>query len=125
MSYLNQDNKSSTIENNAGIDIGGELKASDYITTIPLEEKTVKELKTECDKQLLTRENTRSKLVFLQAKIFGCTLGASFLLTMTTAFLPDIDKTLIKDLLTQTIAPQVTLLSFSLGFYFGSNKMKE
>ena len=55
-------------------------------------------------------------------KIFGFSLGASFLLILITSIHPNAKKAEVKDLISVTITPQVTLLSFALGFYFGNNK---
>ncbi|MCC5609785.1 hypothetical protein LC612_24155 [Nostoc sp. CHAB 5834] len=102
------------------------LNLSDYVTSIPISQKTAGEIEAEAARQLAKsaqqRENTRSKLAMFLAKVFGFSLGATFLLIGITAFNPNTDKALVKDLISQTITPQVTLLSFALGFYFGSNK---
>lgn len=106
--------------------LDGQLNLSDYITSVPISQKMAEEIASEATKQIAKsaeqRETTRGKLAMLLAKVFGCSLGASFLLIGLTIFNPNADKTAIKDLISQTITPQVTLLSFALGFYFGSNK---
>ncbi|HEY9798721.1 MAG TPA: hypothetical protein V6D25_00060 [Leptolyngbyaceae cyanobacterium] len=110
------------------VKLDGELNPSDYITSFPISQKMAKEIASEVAKQLAKsteqRETTRSELAMWLAKVFGCSLGASFILIGLTTFNPNADKTAIKDLISQTITPQVTLLSFALGFYFGSNKEK-
>ncbi|MEH1777105.1 hypothetical protein [Nostoc sp.] len=106
--------------------LDAQLNLSDYITSVPISQKMTEEIAGEVAKQIAKsaeqRETTRGKLAMWLVKVFGWSLGASFLLIGLTTFNPNADKTAIKDLISQTITPQVTLLSFALGFYFGSNK---
>ncbi|QJB47222.1 hypothetical protein [Dolichospermum flos-aquae] len=103
-----------------------ELDVSDQITSIPLNSRTAKELNEETAKLIeQRRETTRGNLAMFLAKTFACSLGASYLLIALTVFNPNADKAAIKDLVSQTMTYQVPLLSFALGFYFGSNKEKE
>ncbi|MBC1225262.1 hypothetical protein GNF10_34210 [Nostoc sp. UCD121] len=107
------------------ISLNTELDLTDYLTSVPISQKTADELVKQIAKSTNQREDTRSKLAMFLAKVFGCTLGASYLLMALTAFNPNVDKAAIKDLISQTTTPQVTLLSFALGFYFASNKDKD
>lgn len=101
------------------INLDGELNPSDYVTSVPVSQKTVNELSNSLAKQ---REAFRSKLAMRLTKIFGFSLGACFLLILITSIYPPANKAEIKDLISVTITPQVTLLSFALGFYFGNSK---
>ncbi|MEM7555278.1 MAG: hypothetical protein AAF378_14480 [Cyanobacteria bacterium P01_A01_bin.84] len=101
------------------INLNAELRLEDYITSVPASEKTTKELSSSIAKQ---REAFRSKLAMRLTKIFGFSLGASFLLILITSIHPNAKQAETKDLILAVITPQVTLLSFALGFYFGSNK---
>ncbi|WP_051424249.1 hypothetical protein [Aphanizomenon flos-aquae] len=119
---------STIIETGTGINPDSELDLSDYVTSIPISQKMADEIAAEVARQLAKsteqREETRSHLAMFLARVFGCTLGASFLLMTLITFSPNADKAAVKDFISQTLTPQVTLLSFALGFYFGSNKEK-
>lgn len=99
--------------------VDGSLTSSDYVTDIPISQKTSEDIATWTRKQ---REATRTNLAMWLIKMFGCSLAASFLLTGVTALSPQGDKTLIKDFVPQVITPQLTLLGVAIGFYFGSKE---
>jgi hypothetical protein len=99
--------------------VGGSLTPSDYITNVPVSQKTSEELAVWAGKQ---RETTRTNLAMWLVKVFGCSLAASFILVGVTAFSPEGDKTFIKDFIPQIITPQLTLLGVAIGFYFGTKE---
>ncbi|WP_445634589.1 hypothetical protein NSTC745_06411 [Nostoc sp. DSM 114161] len=117
-----------------------QLNLSDCITSVPISQKIAEEIaasaakqraksaeqrettRTKIAKSAGQRETTRTKLAILLTKFFGLSVGTILLSILFTTFTPNADKTTIKDLISQIIPPQVTLLSFALGFYFGSNK---
>lgn len=107
------------IEAEPEMQVGGSLTPSDYLTNIPISQKTSEELAAEVGKQ---REATRTNLAMWLVKVFGCSLAASFLLVGITAFSPTGDKTFIKDFIPQIITPQLTLLGVAIGFYFGTKE---
>jgi hypothetical protein len=99
--------------------VDGSLAPSDYITDVPISQRTSEDLAAWTRKQ---REITRTNLAMWLIKVFGCSLAASFLLVGVTAFSPQGDKTLIKDFVPQIITPQLTLLGVAIGFYFGTKE---
>ena len=101
------------------ISLDGELNPSDYITSVPISHKTDKDLSAFLAKK---KEAVRSKLAMRLTKIFGFSLAFCFLLILIASVYPPANNAEIKDLILAVVTPQVTLLSFALGFYFGSNK---
>ncbi len=97
--------------------LDGDLNLSDYVQDTKPTLETTRNISAWANQN---RETTRTRLAIWLVKIFGCSLGVTFLLIGVAAFNPNVDKTLIKEIIPQVITPQVTLLGVALGFYFGS-----
>lgn len=107
------------VEAKPEMNVDGSLHISDYVGDVPISKKTSEELAVWTGKQ---RETTRTNLSMWLVKVFGGSLVASFLLVGATAFIPQSDKTFIKDFIPQVITPQLTLLGLAIGFYFGTKE---
>ena len=101
------------------ISLDGKLNPSDYVTSVPISQKTSSELSNYLAKQ---KEAVRSKLAIGLIQIFGLSSVASFLLILITTIYPPANQIETKDLILAVVTPQVTLLSVATGFYFGNNK---
>ena len=102
--------------NTSEIQLSGSLSLGDYIQEVQINNEAVEQIHAWTVKK---RESTRSRLSLRLVNFFGASLVACFLLFAASAFNPEVDSSTIKDLMTQLITPQITLLSVALGFYFG------
>jgi hypothetical protein len=93
------------------LSLDSELNISDYIVEAKSKYRT-----------LYQQEDTRTHLAIVLAKLFGVTIAGTFTLLIIAVFHSNnstLDSSLIKDIATMLITPQVTLLGMALGYYFG------
>lgn len=103
------------------LDLDSQVNPEDLVTSIKLDAKTANEISKIVSKvQDEEREKSRSKLAMSFTKIFSFSLVGSFILILVTATYPKAHNLDVKDLISVIITPQVTLLSFTFGYYFGN-----
>ena len=66
----------------------------------------------------LAHENNISKLLMFLARVFGCSIAASYVILVLTSTNPNVDKSFVKDTMPNLIHEQEALLGSAIGGYF-------
>ncbi len=108
-----------TSSDNTKIEVQGSLDPSEYIGSQPANPETIKAVVDYLKQQ---EESAKTKALIRLTNTIECSLVVSFLLIGFTVLNPGSDKTVAKELLSQTIASQVILLRTVLNCFKTTKK---
>ena len=120
MNNKSQNEVSSPTDNIHIIDTNRDINLDDYVTSVPVDEQTKKDIVQTFQEQ---REKTRSNLAMTLVKMFGATMAVSYLtIVLLIVFCPESKAKAVQDLIPLLLTPQISLVGVAVGFYFGENR---